>query len=62
VLIIAFGAIEAFLRLLKPLFGRPATHGERKLLAYDLHEILLILILPLIHRLRLMTDNSVPKK
>jgi uncharacterized membrane protein len=30
VLIIAFGAIQAFLRLLKPLFGGPATHGERK--------------------------------
>lgn len=30
VLLIAFGAIEAFLRLLRPLFGGPATHGYRK--------------------------------
>jgi uncharacterized membrane protein len=30
VLIIAYGAIEAFLRILRPLFGRPASHGERK--------------------------------
>jgi uncharacterized membrane protein len=31
VFIIAYGAIEACLRLLKPLFGgRAATHGERK--------------------------------
>jgi uncharacterized membrane protein len=30
VFIIAYGAIEAFLRILKSLFGKPPTHGERK--------------------------------
>ena len=30
VLIVAYGAIEAFLGILKPMLGRPKTHGERK--------------------------------
>lgn len=30
VLIVAYGAVEAFLRVLKPMLGRPKTHGERK--------------------------------
>jgi uncharacterized membrane protein len=30
VLIVAYGASEAFLRILKPMFGTPKTHGERK--------------------------------
>ena len=30
VLIVAYGAIEAFLGILKPMLGRPKTHGEKK--------------------------------
>ena len=30
VLIVAYGAIEAFLGVLKPMLGSPKTHGEKK--------------------------------